>query len=420
MFTWNVATLDPPEGDILKDLVWIHTKDCPDMYLVTLQEVSSKPHEVIQTVVIDDPWTAAISNQVCNRGYVLVSSNRLQGLLILLYARMLHLPFLHNIHTACTRTGLGGVWGNKGAASIRLDCYGRSLCFVSVHMAPHQDQWDQRDKEYYQIVANQSYPLTNTPHILYHDYIFWLGDLNYRFEDLGAESVKFLSAPNKLHVLREKDQLLLTIREKRAFDQFQEGTLSFIPTYKYDLGQNVFDSSPKQRIPAWTDRILWRVNKAQTCHPAGTVLKLKQMTYTSHGDVLWSDHKPVWADFLVQVSSEVVVPRVVFDPIESWNKNEVSNCLYTIAMDTKTSSWDWIGLYKIGFQTVQRSYCTYEWAVQVDSETHKRTHCKVRFSPTYLPSDFDAKYVLCYNSRAMNCVLGVSNVFRIKPPAESS
>lgn len=75
MFTWNVATLDPPEGDILKDLVWIHTKDCPDMYLVTLQEVSSKPHEVIQTVVIDDPWTAAISNQVCNRGYVLVSRN---------------------------------------------------------------------------------------------------------------------------------------------------------------------------------------------------------------------------------------------------------------------------------------------------------------------------------------------------------
>lgn len=73
-------------------------------------------------------------------------------------------------------------------------------------------------------------------------YIFWLGDLNYRFEDLTAEVVKFLSSPKKLHVLREKDQLLLTIRGKRAFDQFQEGALSFVPTYKYDLGQNTFDS----------------------------------------------------------------------------------------------------------------------------------------------------------------------------------
>lgn len=73
MFTWNVATLDPPENDILKDLVWIHTKDSPDMYIVSLQEVSSKPHEVLQSSIWEDPWTTAISNLVCNRGYVLVS-----------------------------------------------------------------------------------------------------------------------------------------------------------------------------------------------------------------------------------------------------------------------------------------------------------------------------------------------------------
>lgn len=59
--------------------------------------------------------------------------------------------------------------GNKGAASIRLDCYGRSVCFVVVHLAAHADQWEQRDKEYYQIVAAQEFPLPNTPHILFHE-----------------------------------------------------------------------------------------------------------------------------------------------------------------------------------------------------------------------------------------------------------
>ncbi|PIK51759.1 putative phosphatidylinositol 4,5-bisphosphate 5-phosphatase A, partial [Apostichopus japonicus] len=413
MFTWNVATLDPPENDILKDLVWIHTKDSPDMYIVSLQEVSSKPHEVLQSSIWEDPWTTAISNLVCNRGYVLASSCKLQGLVILCYAKMMQLPFFHDIHTDFTRTGLGGIWGNKGAVSVRLDCYGRSFCFVAVHMAPFPHQWEQRDKEYYQIVASQSYPLEYTPHILYHDYIFWLGDLNYRFEDLTAEVVKFLSSPKKLHVLREKDQLLLTIRGKRAFDQFQEGALSFVPTYKYDLGQNTFDSSPKQRVPAWTDRILWRENKVQQSQD-GTLLKLEQLTYTSHSDVPWSDHKPVWSDFLVKVSSDVPLPLVAFDPVESWQKNGIHPCVYSVAPGTKTSSWDWIGLYKVGFHTIQRHYCTYVWAVEIrDKEDQKRTRCNVKFSGTFLPSDYSAKYVLCYYSKVMDRVLGVSNVFRV-------
>ena len=38
---------------------------------------------------------------------------------------------------------------------------------------------------------------------------------------------------------------------------------------------------------------------------------------------------------------------VNFDPIESWRKGEDANIVYTVARDTKTSTWDWIGLYKV-------------------------------------------------------------------------
>ena len=46
-----------------------------------------------------------------------------------------------------------------------------------------------------------------------------------------------------------------------VFSGFQEGPVNFAPTYKYDLFSDDYDTSEKQRIPAWTDRVLWRRRK---------------------------------------------------------------------------------------------------------------------------------------------------------------
>lgn len=43
-----------------------------------------------------------------------VSTVRMQGVILLLFAKYYHLPFLRDVQTDCTRTGLGGYWVSAG------------------------------------------------------------------------------------------------------------------------------------------------------------------------------------------------------------------------------------------------------------------------------------------------------------------
>ncbi|KAK1992196.1 endonuclease/Exonuclease/phosphatase [Colletotrichum falcatum] len=66
-----------------------------------------------------------------------------------------------------------------------------------------------------------------------------------------------------LDSLLPHDQLRRIMRDKKAFhDGWREGPITFLPSYKYDVGTvSLFDSSEKQRAPSWCDRILYRSRK---------------------------------------------------------------------------------------------------------------------------------------------------------------
>ena len=58
----------------------------------------------------------------------------------------------------------------------------------------------------------------------------------------------------------------------RAFVHLQEAPISFRPTYKFDKHSAEpldYDSSEKRRVPAWTDRILFRGSQPRPA--SGTV-----------------------------------------------------------------------------------------------------------------------------------------------------
>jgi len=60
----------------------------------------------------------------------------------------------------------------------------------------------------------------------------------------------------------------------QVFHGFNEGPTNFIPTYKYDLFSNDFDTSEKCRVPAWTDRVLWRRKPVSTTASTGWLTTL--------------------------------------------------------------------------------------------------------------------------------------------------
>lgn len=124
--------------------------------------------------------------------------------------------------------------------------------------------------------------------------MIWVGDLNYRI-GLTESEVKSSLRQRNLESLIEYDQLSIERAAGRTFQVFHEGTLDFLPTYKFDAGTNRYDTSEKRRAPAWTDRVLWRKPRATLGPDAKTAhhSDIQLSSYDSCMDMMMSDHKPV-------------------------------------------------------------------------------------------------------------------------------
>ena len=89
----------------------------------------------------------------------------------------------------------------------------------------------------------------------------------------------------------ECDQLNKQMANGESFPFFSEQEINFPPTYKFDKGTKVYDTSEKQRIPAWTDRILF-LSRQNLIEP---------LLYNSCQNLTFSDHRPVYATFKITV-----------------------------------------------------------------------------------------------------------------------
>ena len=115
---------------------------------------------------------------------------------------------------------------------------------------------------------------------------------------MARDEVKDLVAKQDWTELTAADQLQCERSANNVFQGFTEGPITFAPTYKYDLFSDDFDTSEKARVPAWTDRVLWKRRKP----PTGQTVPQTEPSLVFYGraELKQSDHRPVIALLDVQ------------------------------------------------------------------------------------------------------------------------
>ncbi|KAM6903045.1 inositol polyphosphate 5-phosphatase K, partial [Xenentodon cancila] len=417
--TWNVGSAVPPD-DITSLFGPNVSEGNIDMFIIGLQEVNSMINKRLKDALFSDQWNELCMDMLSPFGYVLVASQRMQGVLLMVFSKFCHLPFLRAVQTQSTRTGLGGYWGNKGGVSARMTIFGHPVCFLNCHLPAHMRNLEQRMEDFESILQQQQFEGGNATGLLDHDVVFWFGDLNFRIEDYDIHVVKCAIDSNKLPLLWERDQLNMAKTTESILEGFMEGPLNFPPTYKFDVGTHTYDTSAKKRKPAWTDRILWRLRRTGSPVPThnaslqrgltswlGGATKVTQHVYRSHMGFTISDHKPVSALFSLHFPFRLDTPLVELQVNKEWCKVSDATVRFTVAATYQRSSWDWVAIYKVGFRH-HKDYQAYVWA--------KGEHItQVTFSEEDLPRD-DSEYILGYYSHNMNSIVGLSSKIQIKVP----
>ncbi|XP_007945225.1 phosphatidylinositol polyphosphate 5-phosphatase type IV [Orycteropus afer afer] len=77
-----------------------------------------------------------------------------------------------------------------------------------------------------------------------------------------------------------------------VFKGFREPDIHFLPSYKFDIGKDTYDSTSKQRTPSYTDRVMYRSRHQDDIYP---------VRYSSCPSIRTSDHRPVYGLFRVRV-----------------------------------------------------------------------------------------------------------------------
>ncbi|KAL9928488.1 synaptojanin isoform 1-T7 [Glossina fuscipes fuscipes] len=267
-----------------------------DIYAIGFQEIVDLNASNIVAASTDNAklWAEELQKTISRDiDYVLLTYQQLVGVCLYIYIRPEHAPFIRDVAIDCVKTGLGGATGNKGACAIRFVFHGTSMCFVCAHFAAGQSQIAERNADYSEITRKLAFPMGRT--LKSHDWVFWCGDFNYRI-DMDKESLKDAISQGDLASVLENDQLRKEQEAGNVFNDFLEGEISFDPTYKYDLFSDEYDTSEKQRAPAWTDRVLWRRRKALAESDfVSTEWNPGKLVHYGRSELKQSDHRPVIA-----------------------------------------------------------------------------------------------------------------------------
>ncbi|XP_037930742.1 inositol polyphosphate 5-phosphatase E [Teleopsis dalmanni] len=316
--TWNMNGQSPPKqmNDFVLPLTVEHM---PDIVAIGTQESFSDRFE----------WEVTLQ-ETLGPSHVLFHSTTLGTLHLAIYMRRDLIWYCSAPEDASMSVRTGSAFRTKGAVAISFCLFGTSMLFVTSHLTAHQQKVKERVSDVKRIIHALDLPRNlnlrhkNKDVTQNFDNVFWCGDLNFRLGEPREKLLEWIQntkfpLPSHLpHGCMHTDQLTSVLSDGAAFRGFLEANITFPPTYKYDPGTQHFDTSSKQRAPAYTDRILYKYRQTQ-----GLVLRRQSvlpgfstpplpyvqcLLYDSVPSITTSDHKPVVALFrtLIRAGSDTI------------------------------------------------------------------------------------------------------------------
>ncbi|XP_070614868.1 phosphatidylinositol polyphosphate 5-phosphatase type IV isoform X2 [Erythrolamprus reginae] len=290
--TWNMqGQKELPEA--LDDLLLPTEPDyAQDMYVIGIQEGCPDRRE----------WEIRL--QATLGPQYVMSYAAAHGVLYLsFFLRRDLIWFCSEVECATVTTRIVSQFKTKGALGICFTFFGTSFLFITSHFTSGDGKVNERLLDYHKTIQALSLPRNipdtnpyrSSPYVTSRfDHVFWFGDFNFRLNENREVVEQILNDGQDLDVsvLLQHDQLLKEMQTGSVFKGFQEAPIFFRPSYKFDVGQDTYDTTSKQRTPSYTDRVIYRSRQRNEIHA---------VKYSACFGIRTSDHRPVYGLFRVKV-----------------------------------------------------------------------------------------------------------------------
>uniref|UniRef100_A0A8C5LBE7 Phosphatidylinositol polyphosphate 5-phosphatase type IV n=1 Tax=Jaculus jaculus TaxID=51337 RepID=A0A8C5LBE7_JACJA len=291
--TWNMQgqkELPPSLDEFLLPTEADYTQD---LYIIGVQEGCSDRRE----------WETRLQ-ETLGPQYVLLSSAAHGVLYMSLFIRRDLIWFCSEVECSTVTTRIVSHIKTKGALGVSFTFFGTSFLFITSHFTSGDGKVAERLLDYSKTIQALALP-RNVPDTNPYrssavdvttrfDEVFWFGDFNFRLSGgrVAIEALLRQDPEVDVPALLQHDQLTQEMKKGSIFRGFQEPDIHFLPSYKFDIGKDTYDSTSKQRTPSYTDRVLYKSrHKGDIC----------PMKYSSCPGIKTSDHRPVYGLFQVKV-----------------------------------------------------------------------------------------------------------------------
>ena len=336
--TYNLHGVSLDKSQI-NELLINHKNNSCDIYAIATQE--SQRSILMNLIFWDKSKFEMDLAHFFGKEYVRLHTETLGGIHLIIFIKNIHKNYILNYYKEYIKTGMYGLLGNKGGIGIGFKMYNISFMFINCHLSYGFSNVINRNYDFDYIKK------TIHPHLDKFDIIIWMGDFNYRVNKKMEEVENIIKEKKEMDLL-QFDQMNYEIKNYnlKSFG-YNEGKINFLPTYKYsDDNSNEILCDSNEHIPSWTDRILYKINedkfkiiendenekeneeniinedikeesyneseeyedareedfdsnKENEEKSREATFKLKQ--YNSMQNIVFSDHKPVYAYFNVNI-----------------------------------------------------------------------------------------------------------------------